>query len=56
MLLKTVNKTRKILSVILAIIFVASAMSLTTYALTDAEKQEYKNKIEDIKAEIAENE
>lgn len=55
MLLKTVNKTRKILSVILAIIFVASAMSLTTYALTDAEKQEYKNKIEDIKAQIEEN-
>ncbi len=56
MLLKTVDKTKKILSVILAIIFVASAMSLTTYALTDAEKQEYKNKIDEIKAEIAENE
>lgn len=55
MLLKTVDKTKKILSVILAIIFVASAMSLTTYALTDAEKQEYQNKIDEIKAQIEEN-
>ena len=55
MLLKTIDKTKKIISAILAIIFVASAMSLTTFALTDAEKQEYKNKIDEIKTQIEEN-
>ena len=48
MLLKIVDKTKKILSVILAIVFITGAMSLTTFALTDAEKQEYQNKIADM--------
>lgn len=55
MLLTTIDKTKKILCLILAVIFVSSAMSLTTYALTDAEKQEYQNKIDEIKQQIEEN-
>lgn len=55
MLLTTIDKTKKILCLILAVIFVSSAMNLTTYALTDAEKQEYQNKIDEIKQQIEEN-
>lgn len=57
MLLTTIsNKAKKVMSLILAVVLVASAMSLSAFALTDAEKQEYEAKIEEIKQQIAENE
>lgn len=56
MLLKTTDKSKKILSVILSLIIVFGVMSVSAYALTDSEKQEYQNKIDDIKEQIKENE
>lgn len=56
MLLKTTDKSKKILSVVLSLIIVFSVMSVSVYALTDSEKQEYQNKIDDIKEQIKENE
>ncbi len=55
MLLKTIKNSKKLLAFVLALIFVASTFTISVYALTDAEKQEYKNQIEEIKAQIAEN-
>ena len=56
MLLKTIKKSKKVISIVLALVVVFGAMSMTAYALTDSEKQEYKDKISDIKEQIAENE
>lgn len=56
MLLKTTDKSKKILSVILSLIIVLGVMSVSAFALTDAEKQEYENKIDDIREQIKENE
>ena len=56
MLLKTTDKSTKILSVILSLIIVFGAMSVSAFALTDAEKQEYENKIDEIREQIKENE
>lgn len=55
MLSTTIKRTKKFLALILAVIFVAGTFTISAYALTDAEKQEYKDKIEDIKAEIEAN-
>lgn len=55
MLLKTIDKSKRLFCLILALVFISSAVSISTYALTDAEKQEYKDKIEEIKAQIEEN-
>ncbi len=56
MLLKAVSdKSKKILSILLALIITISVMSVSAFALTDSEKQEYKDKIEEIKDQIAEN-
>ena len=56
MLLKTTDKSKKILSLILSVVIVFGVMSVSAFALTDAEKQEYENKIEEIKNQIKENE
>lgn len=56
MLLKTTKKSKKILCIILSLAFVFGTMSMTALALTDSEKQEYEDKIEDIKEQIKENE
>ncbi len=55
MLLKTVCKTKKIFSFILAIVTLFSVLSVGVFALTDAEKQEYENQINQIKEQIAAN-
>lgn len=55
MLLKTVCKTKKIFSFILAIVTLFSVLSVGVFALTDAEKQEYENQIDQIKEQIAAN-
>ena len=55
MLSTTINKLKKVLCVVLAIVFISSSMGLVTYALTDAEKQEYQNKIDEIKKQIEAN-
>lgn len=55
MLSKTINKSKKILALFLALVFVAGTFTISAYALTDAEKQEYEKQIEDLKAQIEEN-
>ena len=55
MLLKAVYKPTKTLSFILAFVIFFSALSVSVFALTDAEKQEYKNQIEEIKQQIEAN-
>lgn len=55
MLSTMIDKTKKILCIFLALVFVSSALSLSTYALTDEEKQEYQSKIDEIKQQIEEN-
>lgn len=56
MLSTTINKMKKILSLMLALVFVFGTVSISVFALTDEEKAEYKSQIEEIKAQIAENE
>ena len=55
MLLKAVYKSKKLFSFVLALIVFVCTFSVSAYALTDAEKQEYKNQIEEIKQQIAAN-
>ncbi len=55
MLLKAVCKSKKLYSLILVAVVFASTLYVSAYALTDAEKQEYQNQIEEIKQQIAEN-
>ncbi|MBE6802825.1 MAG: hypothetical protein E7530_08060 [Ruminococcaceae bacterium] len=55
MLSTTIKKSNKVLAFVLALVLMAGTFSISAYALTDAEKQEYKKKIEEIKAQIAEN-
>lgn len=55
MLSTTIDKTKKILCLILSVIFIASTFSISAFALTDAEKQEYQSKIDEIKTQIEEN-
>lgn len=55
MLLKAVYKPTKALSFILAFVIFFSTLSVSVFALTDAEKQEYKNQIEEIKQQIEAN-
>ena len=56
MLLKQTDKSKRILSLVLAFITVISVLSISAFALTDSEKAEYKDKIQDIKDQIAKNE
>ncbi len=56
MLLKPTDKSKKILSVILSLVIVFGTMSVSVFALTDAEKQQYEDKIDAIRQEIKENE
>lgn len=55
MLSKTVYNSKKVFSLLLALVILVSGLSISAFALTDAEKQEYKNKIEEIKQQIAAN-
>ncbi len=55
MLSTTINKSKKILALFLALVFVAGTFTISAYALTDAEKQEYEKKIEELKSQIEEN-
>jgi murein DD-endopeptidase MepM/ murein hydrolase activator NlpD len=55
MLLIAVFKPGKAVSLLLAVVILISSFSFSAFALTDAEKQEYKNQIEAIKQQIAEN-
>ncbi|MBR4286770.1 MAG: peptidoglycan DD-metalloendopeptidase family protein [Clostridia bacterium] len=55
MLSKTINKSKKLLALFLALVFIAGTFTISAYALTDAEKQEYQKKIEELKAQIEEN-
>ncbi len=57
MLLKMIKrKSGKIFSLLIACILIISSVSVSAYAVTDAEREEYNKKIEDIRNEIAENE
>lgn len=56
MLSITIDKMKKVLALMLALVFVFGTMSISVFALTDEEKAEYKTQIEEIKAQIAENE
>lgn len=55
MLLTTINKSKRALSFVLALVLFASVLSLTTFALTDTERQEIESQIDNIKAEIESN-
>ncbi len=55
MLLKAVYKSKKIFSLLLAVTIFVCGLSVSAFALTDAEKQEYQNQIEEIKQQIAAN-
>ncbi len=55
MLSTMIKKSRKFLALVLALVFIAGTFTISAYALTDAEKQEYEKKIEEIKAQIEEN-
>ena len=55
MLLNPIKKSNKILALVLAIILVACSLSLTCLAVTDAEKAEYEQKIEELQKQIEEN-
>ena len=57
MLSKTIKrKSGKIICGILAIVLIFSCVSVSVYAVTAAEKEEYQQKIDNIKNQIAENE
>ncbi len=55
MLLNPIKKSNKIFALLLAVVLVVSTLSVSVYALTDAEKAEYKQKIEENKKAIEEN-
>ncbi len=56
MLLNQIKKSKKITSLVLAMVLLFSALTISVYALTDSEKQEYEEKIEEIQSQIKENE
>ena len=56
MLLKTIDKTKKILCLTLVFILLCGSFSVEVFALTASQKEEYKDKISEIKQEIKENE
>ena len=56
MLLRLIKtKCGKTVCFVVSLILVIASVSFSAFALTDAERQEYKKKIEDIKGEIEEN-
>ncbi len=56
MLLKTTNKAKQIFSLFLVIALLFSSFAFDVFAVTDAEKEQYKNEIAEIKKEIEANE
>lgn len=56
MLLNPIKKSNKFVSLFLVIVILASALSISALAVTDAEKQEYEQKIESLQQQIKENE
>ncbi len=56
MLLKLTDRTKRILSIVLALATLFSVMSISVYALTESEKDAYEEKIDDIQKQIKENE
>ncbi len=55
MLLKTTDVSKRIFSLILVLVLLIGSFIVDTLAVTDAQKQEYKNEIAEIKQEIEEN-
>lgn len=55
MLSKVVCNSKKAFSLVLSLIVLFCSLSISVFALTDEEKQEYQDQIEAIKQEIAEN-
>ena len=56
MLLKMTDRSKKFLSFVLSFVLIFGAVPFSAYALTDSEKQQYEDKIEDIREQIKENE
>ncbi len=55
MLLKTTKGAKRFLSLFLVIVILCGSFIVDAFAVTDAQKQEYKNEIAEIKQEIEEN-
>ncbi|MBO5895974.1 MAG: hypothetical protein J6Q83_01625, partial [Clostridia bacterium] len=56
MLLKTNNKFKRILSLLIAVIMLVGTLSVSSFALTDEEKKEKQEEKTKIEAEIKANE
>ncbi len=56
MLLNPIKKSNKIFALLLAVVLVICSSSVSCFAVTDAEKAEYEQKIEDLQKQIKENE
>ncbi len=48
-------KSSRVIALVIALVLVFSSISLSAYAVTESEKAEYNKKIEEIRAQIAEN-
>ena len=55
MLLNPIKKSNKIFALLLAAVLVVSSLSVSCFAVTDAEKAEYEKKIEELQKQIEEN-
>ncbi len=55
MLLNPIKKSNKIFALLLAVVLVVSSLSVSCFAVTDAEKAEYEKKIEELQKQIEEN-
>lgn len=55
MLLNPIKKSNKIFALLLAVILVVCSLSVSCFAVTDSEKAEYEQKIEELQKQIEEN-
>lgn len=55
MLLNPIKKSNKIFSLLLAVILVVCSLSVSCFAVTDSEKAEYEQRIEELQKQIEEN-
>lgn len=55
MLLNPIKKSNKIFALLLAVVLVVSSLSVSCFAVTDAEKAAYEKKIEELQKQIEEN-